>query len=67
MDTCVTESASMASLLLWAEVLSVMLFIPFLLGIAVGIVWAVRIRKYKGPGIKIMYETDIDSVRIREK
>ncbi len=54
----------MASLLLWAEVLSVMLFIPFLLGIAVGIVWAVRIRKYKGPGIKIMYETDIDSVRM---
>ena len=52
----------MNSLILWTEVLSMFLFIPFLMGIAVGIIWAVRVKKYKGPGIKIMYETDIDSV-----
>ena len=52
----------MTNLLLWTEILSIFLFIPFLMGIALGIVWAVRIKKYKGPGIKIMYETDIDSV-----
>ena len=52
----------MTNLMLWTEVLSVFLFIPFLLGIGLGIVWAIKIRKYKGPGIKIMYETDIDSV-----
>ncbi|KKL06052.1 hypothetical protein LCGC14_2599900 [marine sediment metagenome] len=66
MDTCVTESASMASLLLWAEVLSVLLFIPFLLGLMLGVFWSLKIRKYKGPGIKVMYETDIDSVKVEE-
>ncbi|KKL09164.1 hypothetical protein LCGC14_2568590 [marine sediment metagenome] len=54
----------MASLLLWAEVLSVLLFIPFFLGLMLGVFWAIRIRKYKGPRIKVMYETDIDSVRM---
>ena len=53
----------MTNLLLWTEVLSVFLFIPFIMGIGVGIIWAVKVKKYKGPGIKIMYETDIDSVR----
>ena len=52
----------MTNLLLWTEVLSVFLFIPFIMGIGVGIIWAVKVKKYKGPGIKIMYETDIDSV-----
>ena len=52
----------MTNLLLWAEVLSVFIYVPFTLGVGLGIVWAVKIRKYKGPGIKIMYETDIDSV-----
>lgn len=52
----------MTKILLWTEILATFLFIPFLIGVAVGIVWAVKIRKYKGPGIKIMYETDIDSV-----
>ena len=52
----------MTNILLWAEILSTFLFIPFLIGVAVGIILAVKIRKYKGPGIKVMYETDIDSV-----
>ena len=52
----------MTNLLLWTEVLSVFLFIPFIMGIGVGIIWAVKVKKYKGPGVKIMYETDIDSV-----
>ena len=52
----------MTNLILWTEILSIFLFIPFLIGIALGIIIAVKIRKYKGPGIKIMYETDIDSV-----
>ena len=52
----------MTNLLLWTEVLSVFLFIPFIMGIGVGIIWAVKVKKYKGPGIKIMYETDINSV-----
>lgn len=52
----------MTNLILWTEILSVFLFVPFLIGVGVGIVWAVRIKKYKGPGIKIMHETDIDSV-----
>ena len=54
----------MTNILLWTEILSIFLFIPFMIGVAVGITWAVGIRKYKGPGIKIMYETDIDSVGI---
>ena len=52
----------MTNLLLWTEVLSVFLFIPFIMGIGVGIIWAVKVKKYKGPGIKIMYETDINSI-----
>ena len=52
----------MTNLILWTEVLSVFLFIPFIMGIGVGIVWAVKVKKYKGPGVKIMYETDIGSV-----
>jgi len=52
----------MTSLILWTETLSAFLFVPFLAGVGVGIILAVKIRKYKGPGIKIMYETDIDSV-----
>ncbi len=52
----------MVSLLLWTEILSMFLYVPFALGVAVGMILAVKIRKYKGPGIKIMYETDIDSV-----
>ncbi|KKN01001.1 hypothetical protein LCGC14_1132240 [marine sediment metagenome] len=52
----------MTNLLLWTEVLSVFLFIPFIMGIGVGIIWAVKVKKYKGPGVKIMYETDINSV-----
>ncbi len=56
----------MASLLLWAEVLSVLLFVPFFLGLMLGVFWSLKIRKCKGPRIKIMYETDIDSVRVEE-
>ena len=52
----------MTKLLLWTEILSLFLYVPFALGVVVGITWAVKVRKYKGPRIKVMYETDIDSV-----
>ncbi len=52
----------MINLLLWAEILSMFLYVPFALGVGVGITLAAKIRKYKGPRIKVMYETDIDSV-----
>ena len=52
----------MTKLLLWTEILSMFLYIPFALGVGVGMIWAVKVRKYKGPRIKVMYETDIDSV-----
>ena len=52
----------MTNFILWVELLSKSMFIPFLLGIGLGIVWSVKIKKYRGPRIKIMYETDIDSV-----
>ena len=54
----------MTRLLLWTEILSMFLYVPFAMGVAVGIIWAVKIRKWKGPPIKIMYETDIDSVKL---
>ncbi|KKM95803.1 hypothetical protein LCGC14_1184640 [marine sediment metagenome] len=56
----------MTKLLLWAEILSLFLYVPFAMGVVLGVIWAVKIKKYKGPGIKIMYETDIDSVKVEE-
>ena len=57
----------MTKLLIWTQILSMFLYVPFAIGVAVGIVWAFKIRKWKGPPIKIMYETDIDSVRVGER
>ena len=57
-------SIQMTSLLLWTEILSMFLYVPFAIGLMVGITWAVKIRKWKGPPIKIMYEVDIDSVKL---
>ena len=54
----------MTNLLLWTEILSMFLYVPFAIGLMVGITWAVKIRKWKGPPIKIMYEVDIDSVKL---
>ena len=56
----------MTKLLLWTEILSMFLYVPFAIGVVVGLIWAVKVRKWKGPPIKIMYETDIDSVRIEK-
>ena len=56
----------MTNLLIWAEILSIFLYIPFWLGVGLGVVWAVRIKVHNAPGIKIMYETDIDSVKVEE-
>ncbi len=54
----------MTNILLWTEILSTFVFAPFLSGVLLGVFWSLKIRKLKGPPIKIMYETDIDSVGV---
>ncbi|MEK0326057.1 MAG: hypothetical protein QQN63_10175 [Nitrosopumilus sp.] len=52
----------MTNVLIWSELLSTFILAPFLAGVLLGVFWSLRIRKMRGPPIKIMYETDIDSV-----
>jgi len=52
----------MTSILIWSQVLTIYLFVPLLIGIMVGMLWSMKVLNNPGPPIKIIYETDIDSV-----